>query len=189
MKRTTLILTLLISATLASAPAAAKKRWLSSDPDQAVKTNASGKTYGWAKETTTDTSTVDTTTTDPAETTDTTTGTPTTETSTTTTDTSTEPVVTETTGGTTTTSTTLSWSIPTTRENGDPLGPRELQGYEIFYTAEVDGTTASVYIDDPYTTSHTLDGLNPDTYHFAITAHDINGLQSALSDIVSTVVE
>jgi hypothetical protein len=89
---------------------------------------------------------------------------------------------------TTANTTTLSWSIPTTRENGEPLGPQDLAGYEIYYTSEVSGVSAIIAINDPYVTTHAIEGLDSDTYHFAISAYDTKGLQSALSEIVSTTV-
>jgi hypothetical protein len=84
---------------------------------------------------------------------------------------------------------TLSWSIPATRENGDSLGTRELAGYKIYYTAEQSGASYTVTINDPNKTTYTVAGLYPDTYYFAISAQDHNGLESELSDIVSATIQ
>jgi hypothetical protein len=92
-------------------------------------------------------------------------------------------------GGSSTQGTTLSWSIPTTRENGDALSIKDIAGYEIYYTTDSSGISTTIAVSNPYQTSHTIYGLEPNTYHFAITAHDTNGNQSALSDIVSTTIQ
>jgi hypothetical protein len=42
-----------------------------------------------------------------------------------------------------------------------------------------------ITIDDPLSTTQTIDGLTPDTYHFAVTAIDASGLISELSSPVS----
>jgi hypothetical protein len=79
----------------------------------------------------------------------------------------------------------LSWVTPTTREDGAPLAAGELGGYEIYVLSESTGESSVITLSDPLATSYSVDGLPPDTYHFSITAFDIEGKFSQLSEIVS----
>ena len=79
----------------------------------------------------------------------------------------------------------LSWSVPTTRADGQPLAMSELSGYEVYMLSESTGESRVITIDDPLSTTQTIDGLTPDTYHFAVTAIDASGLISELSSPVS----
>lgn len=83
---------------------------------------------------------------------------------------------------------TLNWSTPTTREDGSPLAVGELGGYEVYMLAESTGQTRVFTVDDPMTTTYTVGGLTPDTYHFSISAYDINGVFSPLSPVVAKTV-
>ena len=83
---------------------------------------------------------------------------------------------------------TLSWMTPVTRADGAPLSVGELGGYEIYMLAESTGETRVFTVSDPMTTSYTVDGLSPDTYHFSMSAFDITGAFSPLSAIVSKTV-
>ncbi|MFT7129533.1 MAG: hypothetical protein ACI89U_001650 [Gammaproteobacteria bacterium] len=89
---------------------------------------------------------------------------------------------------TTSSSVNLTWSIPTSRENGDPLAVGELASYEIYVVAENSGGDQVLIVNDPLTTSTTITDLQNDTYHFAISAIDANGLRSSLSELVSIVL-
>ena len=79
----------------------------------------------------------------------------------------------------------LSWSVPTTRADGQPLTMSELAGYEVHMLSESTGESRVITIDDPLSTARTIDGLTPDTHHFAVTAIDASGLISDLSSPVS----
>ena len=89
-------------------------------------------------------------------------------------------------GGNTVKSVTLTWSPPTTRENGTVLPASEIDGYEIYYFMdgedENDGTVVSI---EGGSTTRTDLRLSTGTYHFAIAAVDIRGLVSENSDPVS----
>lgn len=82
----------------------------------------------------------------------------------------------------------LSWSTPTTRENGSPLSQAELGGFEIYVLSESTGESVVITVSDPLATTYTVEGLAPDTYHFSISAYDQEGQFSPLSDIVSKTV-
>jgi len=89
----------------------------------------------------------------------------------------------------TTTSVKLTWSIPTSRENGDPLFVAELAGYEIYVVAETSGQDQMFPVNDPLATSKTIMNLTADTYYFSISSIDSDGLRSAPSDLISTVIQ
>lgn len=86
-------------------------------------------------------------------------------------------------------SVTISWSIPATRENGDPLMIGELVGYELYIIAEASGVDQVVDINDPLTTSKIIDSLQSDTYHFSISSIDSNGLKSTPSALITTLIQ
>ncbi len=82
----------------------------------------------------------------------------------------------------------LSWSIPVTRENGTPLAPGELGGFEIYMLCESTGESEVFVVDDPLAMSHTFAGLAPDTYYFSISAFDVRGKFSPLSEVVTKTI-
>jgi hypothetical protein len=79
----------------------------------------------------------------------------------------------------------LSWSIPSTRENGQPLSLSELTGYEIYYVVDgVDMVDRTIAISGGSVASYKISGLQAGSYSFAITAIDHAGVKSALSGVV-----
>lgn len=84
---------------------------------------------------------------------------------------------------------TVSWVAPTTRANGDPLQLSEIGGYRIYYGQTSDNLNQVIEINDPSVTEYVVDQLVPsNTYYFAVTAYDTEGIESALSTVVSKVV-
>jgi len=82
----------------------------------------------------------------------------------------------------------LSWVAPSERENGGPLPLSELRGYRIHWGPTDNPTEYSVTINDPYTTSFTLEGVVPGGYQLAVTAIDSGGLESAFSNSLQTAL-
>lgn len=90
----------------------------------------------------------------------------------------------------------LSWNAPTARVDGTPLDPSEIREYRIYYAVDddIDPSAEPVIVSSGYAETVTID-LQPraEPYHivFAITAVDLIGLQSDLSDVVikSVVVQ
>lgn len=75
----------------------------------------------------------------------------------------------------------LSWSPPTHRVNGEPLGS-DLAGYKVYR-----GTASRTYdtvvdINDPLMTTTEFTTLPPGRYYFAVSAYDQNGLESGYSN-------
>ena len=83
---------------------------------------------------------------------------------------------------------TLNWSTPTTREDGAPLAAGEIGGFEIYMLAESTGETNVITVNDPMSTTFTVEDLAPDTYHFSMSAFDVEGTFSPLSEIVAKTV-
>jgi hypothetical protein len=82
----------------------------------------------------------------------------------------------------------LRWTIPVTRANGAPLAIAELRGYEIYVLSESTGERTVIAIDNPLSEQYRLEGLPPDTWHFAVAAIDTAGNASELSAVVSKTI-
>ena len=85
----------------------------------------------------------------------------------------------------------LSWTIPTTRQNGKPLALSELKGYEVYYATDNSASTANdtvVKVNGGSVSSSTISQLPAGTYYFSISAVDVNGVKSPLSPMVQTKV-
>lgn len=83
----------------------------------------------------------------------------------------------------------LNWSAPLTRADGNALAPGEIAGYNLHYGSSPGNYDYTIEINDPASTSITLNGLQPGTYYFVITARDLAGLESSNSGQVTRTVE
>jgi hypothetical protein len=84
-------------------------------------------------------------------------------------------------------SVTLSWTPPTTNEDGSALS--DLAGYRVYW-----GTTQGVYpnsapIDNPGTATYVLDNLTPNKYYFVATAIDTSGNESTFSAVATKTIQ
>jgi len=80
----------------------------------------------------------------------------------------------------------LRWSAPTTNADGSPLA--DLAGYRIYYdTLPIDPSRSRI-TSTGTETSDTLRGLGRGSYHFAVTAVDTSGNESAMSNEVIQVI-
>lgn len=75
----------------------------------------------------------------------------------------------------------LSWAAPTSRSDGTALALSEIAGYTLYYGSASGEYTNSIAINDPGTTSLTLDDLPVGTYYFVMTTRDTDGLESGYS--------
>ena len=88
---------------------------------------------------------------------------------------------------------TLNWTAPTTRTDGTPLAPTEIQEFRVYYGVDIGGNPLVVGPDYADFTGEnaaeiTLDltpRAEPYVVSFAITAVDTDGIESQLSETVS----
>ena len=81
---------------------------------------------------------------------------------------------------------TLSWTPPTT--NGDGSVLTDLAAYKIYYGTENFSFDKELQIDNPGIASFVVENLCPNTYYFAATAINAQGLESDFSNIATKVV-
>ena len=81
---------------------------------------------------------------------------------------------------------TLSWSPPTTREDGSPL--TNLAGYKVRYGNAVGNYPTTVTIGNPGITRYMVENLASGTWYFVMAAYDAAGLESANSSPASKTI-
>jgi hypothetical protein len=79
----------------------------------------------------------------------------------------------------------VSWSPPTTRVDGTPLGT--ISGFRIYYGRSQTQLDQVATVSSGLT-SYQIDNLEQGTWYFAVTARDSDGLESARSVIVSKTI-
>jgi hypothetical protein len=84
----------------------------------------------------------------------------------------------------------LSWTAPSTRSNGKALPLGEISGYRVYYLREGSNASDDVTVSVPggNTTSYSVTLGTAGSYTFAVTAVDVNGLESPLSGEVTVPV-
>jgi fibronectin type 3 domain-containing protein len=84
----------------------------------------------------------------------------------------------------------LTWTAPSTRANGKALPMGEISGYRLYYIREGSNASDDVTVSVPggNTTTYNVTLGTAGSYTFAITAVDVNGLESPLSGEVSVPV-
>ena len=80
----------------------------------------------------------------------------------------------------------LHWTPPTLRRDGSPL--TNLAAYRIYRGTTTGNLTMVRQLSNPGVTSFLMEGLTAGQWHFAISAIDGNGSESALSNVVSRIV-
>jgi hypothetical protein len=78
---------------------------------------------------------------------------------------------------------TLTWDPPTQNSDGTPL--TNLAGYRVYWGTEQGSYAHSVTLDNPGLSSYVVEQLTPATWHFAVTAVNKAGVESALSEAAS----
>lgn len=82
----------------------------------------------------------------------------------------------------------LSWSIPTHRENGDPLPVEEIGGYVIEYGTDHQALDQRIEINSAQQTNCTLSDLSKGTLYLRIATVDAQGVQGIFSGIVAITI-
>jgi hypothetical protein len=83
-------------------------------------------------------------------------------------------------------SVTLSWTAPTTREDGTPL--TDLSGYYIRYGRMSETYDLEIKIENPGVVTYVVEPLSPGTWYFVIMAYDSNGLESNPSNEIELTI-
>jgi hypothetical protein len=89
--------------------------------------------------------------------------------------------------GSPTGSATLSWTPPTERVDGSPIG--ELAGYRVLYGRGSGKYDRAAEIDNPGVTRYVVEDLGPGNWFFAVTVKTADGLESAPSAEVRKRIE
>ncbi len=80
---------------------------------------------------------------------------------------------------------TVSWTAPTEREDGTPLGD-ELAGFKIYYGQSQNQLSEIVVLNNPGLPTYVVEGLEEQsTWYFAVSAFDVDGRESARSTVAS----
>lgn len=79
----------------------------------------------------------------------------------------------------------LSWDIPASRQNGDPLEVYEISGYHIHYRLTSDSEYTSILVNDPQTLSYSIENLSAGSYQFKVASFDIDDQISLFSTAVT----
>ena len=80
----------------------------------------------------------------------------------------------------------LSWTPPITNTDGSTL--TDLDAYNIYFGTEEHQYPFELRVDNPGVASYIVDRLCPNTYYFAVTAINAQGVESDLSNITTIVV-
>lgn len=80
-------------------------------------------------------------------------------------------------------SATLMWDPPTQNSDGTPL--TNLAGYRVYWGTSDGSYAHSVTLNSPGLSSYVVEQLTPGTWHFAVTAVNAAGVESALSEAAS----
>lgn len=83
---------------------------------------------------------------------------------------------------------TLAWVAPVEREDGTPISMAEIAGYRVYYGTSQGNFTNEIDIADSNTMQVTLNSLVSGTYYLVVTTYDIDGRESALSEVVTISV-
>lgn len=81
---------------------------------------------------------------------------------------------------------TLSWTPPTENEDGSALV--DLAGYTIVYGPSSTMLHESIRVENPGLSRYVIDDLPAGTYYFGIKAFNADGVESAVSNVVSKVI-
>jgi hypothetical protein len=79
----------------------------------------------------------------------------------------------------------LSWVAPVEREDGTPIAMAEIAGYRVYYGTSQGSYPNQVDISNGSTMQVTLGNLVSGTYYIVVTTYDMDGRESAFSQVVT----
>ena len=82
---------------------------------------------------------------------------------------------------------TLSWTIPTEREDGSAL--LNLKGFSVYWGIAPGLYTNSIDIDNPSISLYLVENLEAGTYYFTVQAYDADNLSSEFSNEASKTID
>jgi hypothetical protein len=83
-------------------------------------------------------------------------------------------------------SATLRWQPPTQNQDGTPL--TNLAGYVVRYGTSTSRLDSELELANPGVTSTVIENLTPATWYFAMSAFNVDGIESSLSSIASKTI-
>ena len=82
----------------------------------------------------------------------------------------------------------LSWVAPVEREDGSPISMTEIAGYRVYYGTSQGNYTNEVDVAGANTMQVTLSSLETGTYYIVVTTYDMDGRESAFSQVITKSV-
>lgn len=82
----------------------------------------------------------------------------------------------------------VSWTAPSTYEDGSSLAISAIGGYRIYRGTSSSNLQLVADINNNSSANYTLTGLVSGTYYIAVTTYDVNGVESAYSTVVSKTI-
>jgi len=79
----------------------------------------------------------------------------------------------------------LSWIAPSEREDGTPISMAEIAGYRVYYGTSEGNYPNELDIADSDNMQATLSNLASGIYYIVVTTYDMDGRESAFSEIVT----
>ena len=82
----------------------------------------------------------------------------------------------------------LSWTAPVEREDGTPISMSEIAGYRVYYGTSEGNYPNKLDIAHSYNMQATLSNLASGIYYIVVTSYDMDGRESAFSEVVTKSV-
>lgn len=83
-------------------------------------------------------------------------------------------------------SATVQWSAPQEKTDGSVL--QNLAGFTIFYGTSAHNLSKVIRVDNPSIDQYVVEQLPAGTYYFGVKAHDADGAESELSNLMTKVI-
>ncbi len=84
---------------------------------------------------------------------------------------------------------TLGWNAPMTNELGEAIELYQIGGYRIYMKGNLGKMELVAQIDDSNIMEYVFESLAPGSYEIAVTAFDLDGVESGFSEIIGINIE